>query len=123
MTSARLGRIALVAALVGLGIALWLLLPLPAATDIYAARRWSVGAGYVGGILGFPLGLVAVPVMVAIRPFPVGGDASGASIVAAIVATTVALNWAGVAALLIVLGRMVRDSRADSRTHPSRPSA
>lgn len=123
MKSARIGRIALVAGLVGLSIALWLLLPLPTATDISATRRWGVGAGYVGVVLGFPLGVVAVPLMVALRPFPVGDDASGASTVAALVAMTVALNSAGVAILLAGLGRMVRDFRTHARTHPSRPSA
>jgi hypothetical protein len=96
MSKAHRSRIALGAGLIGTVVAFGLLLPLPLATDIYAARRWGVGAGYVGFVLGFPLGIIGVPALVAIRPFPAGNDASGSSMVATMVAVLVGLNWAGV---------------------------
>ncbi|HXF24925.1 MAG TPA: hypothetical protein VN602_10420 [Gemmatimonadaceae bacterium] len=121
--SARMGRIALGAGVIGLLVSFWLLLPLPAATDIHAARGWGLGAGYVGFILGFPLGIIGVPLLVAIRPFPAGNDASGAVTIASMIAAMVALNWAGLAVLLTSLVRTLRELRAHSRARPPRPSA
>ena len=118
-----IGVIAFAAACIGAGAALALLLPLPAATDIYVARRWGVGVDYVGLVLGFPFSIVAVPMVVAIHPFPVGGDASGALTVASMIVGTVALNWAGLTVVFIGLIRMLRDIRARARMQPSQPLA
>jgi hypothetical protein len=103
MKSARVARWVVGAAVFGALIAVWLLLPLPPASDLYAARRWGVGAGYVGFVLGFPLGILAVPIVVGLRPYPNGQDASGAGTVAALVALVVATDWAVCAALLSVI--------------------
>src|SRR5437868_10722895 len=86
VTSIRTSRLVLAMGLLGALIALGLLLPLPSAVDIYAARRWGVGAGYVGIILGFPLGILAVPMSVGVHPFPAAEDAGGAGVTAAIIA-------------------------------------
>ena len=117
------GRITLAAGLVGASVALWLLLPLPPAGDVYAARRYGVGAGYVGFILGFPVGALGVPVSVLLHPFPVGNHTSGAGVVAVTMASIVGVNWACWAAALASLVRMIRQWRRQSVAPRSRPPA
>ena len=121
--SPRSGRWIVIAAVAGAAIALLLLLPLPAAADIHAAARWGVGAGYVGFILGFPVGVLGVPLVVGIHPYPVGNDASGAGIVAALIALVVAVDWALCASLLLLIVDAIRVRRAFRRTLVSRPPA
>ena len=123
MKSAWVGRVAVAAGLLGAGVALWLLLPLPPASDLYAARGWGVGAGYVGFIFGFPLGVLAMPLAVGLHPFPAGNDASGAGTMAAVVAGIVAFNWAGWGALFAALVSTLRRRRARAVAHTSRPPA
>jgi hypothetical protein len=107
------------AGLIGAAIAVVCLVPLPATGDLYAARRWGVGASYVGLLLGFPLSAVAVPLSVALHPVP-ADDASGAATEAAIIVAIVALNWAACALLLPRVGRLLsrRSRNAASRSRP-----
>ena len=121
MKSRSVAWIAVAAGLLGAGVALWLLLPLPPADDIFAARRFGVGAGYVGFFLGFPLGAVAVPLSVLLHPFPVGEDPSGAAAVAAIIACIVGANWACWAALVSALVREFRCRGNQPAALASRP--
>jgi hypothetical protein len=114
MKPTRRRTIALGAGLLGVGITVLLLLPLPPANDIYAARRWGVGVGYVGFILGFPLGIIGVPTLVALHPYPVGTDASGASTVLTMVAGLVGTNWALMTVGLMKLVRRFRTTRTNS---------
>jgi hypothetical protein len=123
MKSVRVGQVAVAVGTLGVAVALWALLPLPPASDIYAARDWGLGASYVGFILGFPFGVVLLPLAVAIHPFPAGGDASGAGAMAAMVAGIVGLDWAGWAALVAALVRAFRGRRARSVAQASRPPA
>lgn len=123
MKSVRVGQVAVAVGTLGVAVALWALLPLPPASDMYAARDWGVGASYVGFILGFPFGAVLLPLAVALHPFPAGGDASGAGAVAAMVAGIVGVNWAGWAALVAALLRAFRRRRAWSVPLASRPLA
>lgn len=113
----------LAAGLLGTALAVGLMIPLPPGADIYAARRWGMGAGYLGFFLGFPLSLVGVPLAVALHPYPVGDDTEGARIMATMIAAIVGLNWAGWAAFLAFLLRKVRYRRAARPVPTSRPPA
>ena len=123
MKLGRVGQVAVAVGALGVAVALWALLPLPPANDIYAARDWGLGASYIGFILGFPFGGVLLPLAVALHPFPTGGDASGAGAMAAIVASIVGVNWAGWGALFTALVRAYRRRRARSVAQASRPPA
>lgn len=105
-----LKRIPLLIGVLGAAVALYLLLPLPPAGDLYAARRYGVGASYVGFILGFPLGVVAIPLSVVVHPFPAGANASCAGVVAATMATIVGANWALWSAGVVALVRVISKS-------------
>jgi hypothetical protein len=113
--SLRVVRWIVLAGLAGAAIALLLLLPLPASDDIFAARRWGVGAGYVGLVLGFPIGMLGMPVVVALHPYPVGNDASGAGIMAALITLVVAADWAIGASFLALLADAIRIRRTPAR--------
>jgi hypothetical protein len=119
MTVRRAGRVAGFAFLLGAAIAVALLFPLPPATDIDAARRWGVGAGYIGFFLGFPLSLGGMPLAVALHPYPVGDDTTGASTVVAMIAGIVGFNWAVWAAFWAILISRVRRGRTSPRAKTS----
>ena len=123
MKMAHVARNVVGAAVLGAVIAIWLLLPLPSTGDIYEARRWGVGAGYVGVVLGFPLGIVGIPIAVALRPYPDGDDASGGGTVAALVALVVATDWAVCAAFLSLIFDAVQLRRTRARPSSARPPA
>jgi hypothetical protein len=103
-----LGILAVATGVLGAAFAVWALHPLPSTTDIYDARNWGVGAGDFVLIFGFPLSIVAMPLAIALHPFPLDTDASGAGFVAATVAGIVGVNWAAWAAVGLVLIRMIR---------------
>ena len=121
MKSAHVVLTILGVGVLGAAIALFLLMPLPPTTDLYAARRWGVGAGYIGVVVGFPLGLFGVPIVVGLHPYPNGDDASGAGQVAALIALIVAVDWITCAALLSVVIDAVRLRRANHRASTSSP--
>lgn len=90
----RIRYVASAAGILGAALALWLLLPLPSSSDVQAAAGWGLGAGWLGFFLGFPLSVLGMPLAVAVHPYPVGDDTSGAWVVAAMIAAVVGLNWA-----------------------------
>jgi len=108
MKAGHVGLVAVATGVLGAAFALWVLHPLPSATDIYDARRWGAGAGDFVFIFGFPLSMVAMPIAIALHPFPVDTDASGAGVVAVTVAGIVGLNWAAWAAVGLFLVRVIR---------------
>lgn len=122
MKTGRVRLVAVVTGVLGAAFARWVLHPLPSTTDIYDARNWGVGAGDFVLIFGFPLSMVAMPLAIALHPFPADTDASGAGLEAAIVAGIVGLNWAAWAAVGLVLLRLVR-RRLASVSRTSRPLA
>ena len=119
MISARTLRTVLVISAAGFAMSFALLLPLPNPTDISAARRWGVGAGYVSFFLGFPLSMVTTPLLIGVRPFPAGNDLSGALLVAAAIAVSVAVDWAIVVLCLANAVLAIRAWRARPVAQPS----
>lgn len=110
------------AGILGALVALVILLPLPPTTDIYAARRWGVGASYVGFFLGLPFTSLWVPLSVAIHPFP-GDDPTGAAAEAAIVTAIVGVNWSCWAAATLVGIRLLRRKFRGASPLAPRPPA